>query len=76
MTAVVTDWDLGDRKAWDPDWEHVLTFLAGKLDGKRVHRLLELFANEDRDDVLRHRLALAARCLPEISEPARWVMNN
>jgi len=71
LTAVVTDWDLGDRKAWDPDWEHVLTFLAGKLDGKRVHRLLELFANEDRDDVLRHRLALAARCLPEISEPAR-----
>jgi hypothetical protein len=28
-------------------------------------------SDEDKDDLLRHRLALAVCCLPEIAEPAR-----
>lgn len=55
-----------DKKAWDPAWQEVIIFLAGQLKTPReVENLLSLLADKQRDDVFRHRLALAAQCLPE-----------
>jgi hypothetical protein len=57
---------LVDRKAWLPQWQEVIILLAGKLDDPVP--LLELLSDDATDDVFRHRLALAALCLPEIKE--------
>jgi HEAT repeat protein len=59
--------DLVDRKAWHPAWQGVILFLAGELENPAP--LLELLADENKDDYFRHRLALAARCLPEVTIP-------
>jgi hypothetical protein len=53
-----------DRKAWLPEWQEVIVLLAGNL--KDPVPLLELLTDEAKDDMFRHRLALAALCLPEI----------
>jgi hypothetical protein len=53
-----------DRKAWLPNWQEVIVLLAGNL--KDPVPLLELLADESKDDLFHHRLALAALCLPEI----------
>lgn len=53
-----------DRKAWDPRWQEVIILLAGQLDDPLP--LLNLLADKHKDDYLRHRLALAAQCLPEV----------
>jgi hypothetical protein len=58
-----------DRWSWHPRWEPVIWLLAGQLDDPAP--LLELLANESTDDVFRHRLALAALCLGEISNDKR-----
>ena len=58
--------ELVDRKAWLPAWREVIVLLAGQL--RDPVPLLELLADEGRDDVFRHRLALAAHCLPEIRD--------
>jgi len=55
-----------DRKAWLPSWQEVIVLLAGKLNDPVP--LLELLSNDETDDIFRHRLALAALCLPEIKE--------
>jgi hypothetical protein len=55
-----------DKKAWLPAWQEVIVLLAGKLDDPVP--LLALLADESKDDLFRHRLALAARCLAEIKE--------
>jgi hypothetical protein len=55
-----------DRKAWLPAWQEVIVLLAGNLNDAAP--LLEMLADEGKDDLLRHRLALAALCLPEIEE--------
>jgi hypothetical protein len=55
-----------DRKAWLPSWQEVIVLLAGKLSDPVP--LLELLSNDETDDIFRHRLALAALCLPEIKE--------
>lgn len=52
-----------DAKAWDPRWREVLIFLAGQL--REVQPLLQLLADQKRDDLFRHRLGLAASCLSE-----------
>jgi HEAT repeat protein len=54
---------LMDRKAWEPAWQEVFSFLAGKL--TEPLPLLSLLIDTNRDDLFRHRLALAAACLPE-----------
>jgi HEAT repeat protein len=54
-----------DKKAWDPRWQEVITLLAGQL--REPQPLLQLLANEKKDDLFHHRLALAAVCLPEVS---------
>src|SRR5262249_2455504 len=53
-----------DRKGWLPAWQETIVLLAGKLDDPVP--LLEVLADEGKDDLFRHRLALAARCLGEI----------
>src|SRR5262249_32234443 len=58
-----------DKKAWDPDWEQVLLFLAGMLDDPGP--LLDVLAERGQDDFFRHRLALAARCLAELPRAVR-----
>ncbi|MCX6911347.1 MAG: NACHT domain-containing protein [Verrucomicrobia bacterium] len=65
--------DLVDHKAWDPRWQEVIVLLAGRLEDPVP--LLEMLAdpkptktNPHGDDYFRHRLALAALCLPEIKE--------
>jgi hypothetical protein len=64
-------WTLVDRKAWDPAWQEVLVFAAGQLAGQRPRPLLEALADAGRDDLFRHRLALAARCLAEVPAQQR-----
>jgi hypothetical protein len=55
-----------DRKAWLPSWQEVIVLLAGKVIDPVP--LLEVLSDDETDDVCRHRLALAALCLPEIKE--------
>ena len=68
-------WEEVDRNAWLPEWHEVLILLAGIL--KEPVPLLELLTdelcpdNKPRDDVFRHRLALAACCLPELPAAPR-----
>lgn len=57
-------WRFVDKKAWAPDWEEVILFLAGRL--RTPGLLLRLLSDEKKDDVFRNRLGLAARCLVEI----------
>jgi len=61
-------WQFVDAKAWDPDWEQVVLFLAGQLScsADMLRQLLELLSDNTKDDLFRHRLAVAARCLGEI----------
>lgn len=68
----VTIQRLLDRKAWDPDWQEVILFLAGLLKDPRP--LLENLrnpnptqTNPEGDDYFRHRLTLAALCLGEFN---------
>jgi HEAT repeat protein len=56
--------DLVDRKAWHPAWQEVIIFLAGELEDPTS--LLELLADEEKDDFFRHRLALATDCVAGI----------
>src|SRR5262249_34761035 len=74
----ITDetWAFIDRKAWDPDWELVLLFFAGKV--RSPERLLALLSepaptatNPWGDDVFGHRLALAGQAPAEIPTPVR-----
>ncbi|MEN8131925.1 MAG: HEAT repeat domain-containing protein, partial [Pseudomonadota bacterium] len=67
ITRTIYEWV--DRKAWDPRWQEVIVLLTGQL--KDPAPLLELLADEKKDDYFRHRLALAALCLPELSEGYR-----
>ena len=67
---------LADQKAWMPEWQEVIVLLAGQLRGPRP--LLEMLSdpkptNTNRwgDDYFRHRLAVAAQCLPEIPSEIR-----
>ena len=53
-----------DRKAWRPAWQEVLVLLSGQLADPLP--LLRLLADKRRDDLFRHRLALAALCLTEV----------
>ena len=54
-----------DRYADHPSWHQMLLFFAGLLPDPTP--LLYLLMKRERDDELRHRLALAALCLPEIA---------
>lgn len=60
---------LVDRKAWLPAWQEVIILLAAWLPD--TTRLLELLSDRKKDDYFRHRLALAALCLPELQREAR-----
>jgi HEAT repeat protein len=62
-------WAFVDRKAWDPRWEQVIVLLAGQL--QNPIPLLKFLADADRDDLFRHRLCVAALCLPEIGSQAK-----
>jgi HEAT repeat protein len=66
--------DLVDRKAWLPAWEEIVLFLAGQL--REPAPLLELLADGSRDDLFRHRLGLAGRCLAEIAQPPAALANR
>lgn len=69
-----------DCIAWDPRYQEVTVLLAGQL--KDPAPLLQLLADEKRDDGFRHRLALAALCLPElksvkrVSQPLSTIINQ
>jgi HEAT repeat protein/energy-coupling factor transporter ATP-binding protein EcfA2 len=72
----VTVCHLVDHKAWDSAWEEVVKLLAGQLNDPAP--LLEMLSDEkptetnpNGDDMFRHRLALAAKCLPEIPQEIR-----
>lgn len=60
---------LVDRKAWDPRWQEVIVMLAGQLADPAP--LLNLLSDKSRDDLYRHRLAVAAHCLPELNSAIR-----
>lgn len=61
--------ELVERKAWLPAWQEVIVSLAGRLDDPAP--LLVALADGPKDDLFRHRLALAARCLPELPPALR-----
>src|ERR1035441_8103501 len=42
--------------------------MAGALRHDGEEKLLRILADERRDDAFKHRLALAAKCLPELSD--------
>jgi HEAT repeat protein len=67
--VATTGWEralgLLDKKAWTAEWQEVIVFLAGILDHPAP--LLEMLRDEKTDDVFRHRLALAVRCIGELS---------
>lgn len=52
-----------EKKSWDPRWQEVLLLLAGQLEDATP--LIQLLANEKKDDLFHSRLALAALCLAE-----------
>lgn len=54
-----------DKKTWHPAWQEVIVLLAGQLDDPIP--LLEVLADKKKDDLFRHRLTLAALCMPELS---------
>jgi len=63
-----------DKKAWRSEYQETICFLAGKLNDPAP--LLEMLStpkptrtNPTGDDWLRHRLAIAAQCLPEVHRP-------
>jgi hypothetical protein len=58
-----------DRKCWLPEWREVVVLLAGELADPEP--LLALLCDEKKDDRFRHRLALAAHCLPELVAAAQ-----
>jgi HEAT repeat protein len=58
-----------DRKCWHPAWQESVTLLAGMM--KDPAPLLRLLADSTKDDALRHRLCLAGRCLPELSDAGK-----
>src|SRR5216110_3156017 len=60
--------------SWDPRWSEVLKLLAGQL--RDPSPFLNLLADENTDDMFRHRLALAATCLPEISLGTRKLRSD
>jgi hypothetical protein len=64
QARTVTVRELIDKKAWDPRWQEVITLLAGQLADPVP--LLEMLSDAKKDDMFRHRLALAALCLPEL----------
>lgn len=53
-----------DKKAWLPEWEAVIIFMAGLLEDTNNKELLNIIRAQD--DIFKHRLSLAARCLPEV----------
>ncbi len=57
------------RRAWLPAWQEVIVLLAGRLHDPAP--LLDLLVDAATDDIFRHRLGLAALCLPELPERER-----
>jgi len=65
------DWHVVESKCWDPAWEQIVLFCAGCLN--QPEALLTRLSdpspsaeNSQGDDLYRHRLMLAAQCLPEV----------
>jgi HEAT repeat protein len=54
-----------DKKSWLAEWQEVMTLVAGSLNDPGP--LLKLLSVAGTDDLFRHRLALAAECLGELS---------
>ena len=53
-----------DKKAWDPEWEPVLKSWVGQADNP--FPLFERLIDKTQDDLARHRLGTAGRCLFEV----------
>jgi hypothetical protein len=65
-----------DKKAWLPTYQEVIILLTGKLEDPAplLEKLLNpnpTPSNPHGDDLFRHRLCLAAQCLPELSSVNR-----
>jgi HEAT repeat protein len=65
---------LVDCKGWDPRWQEVIVLMAGQLQDPRP--LLNLLADENTDDVFRHRLTLAVACLPALKATAHHALST
>lgn len=59
--------ELLERMSWLPRWQEIIPLVTGQLVDPLP--MLKLLSDARRDDIYRHRLALAARCLLEISSP-------
>jgi HEAT repeat protein len=58
-----------DRKAWLPAWQEAIVMVARLLDDPAP--LLRMLADEQHDDLFRHRLILSVRALSEVRESDR-----
>ena len=56
--------DFLDKKAWDPEWEPVLKSWVGNTDNPLP--LFDCLMKEEHDDLARHRLGVAGRCVSEV----------
>jgi hypothetical protein len=66
----VTVREFTDAAAWESRWEPVLRFFAGSIHNNvdKV-QMLKLLIAEDKADLLKTRLAVAAACLPDMMHP-------
>jgi len=60
--------ELVECKSWDAGWQEVIMFMTGLFEDPKP--FFALLMDEKKDDYFRHRLALAAQCLPELADSA------
>jgi HEAT repeat protein len=76
------EWELVDKKAWDPHWRPVMLFLAGQLaeDPDALNRYLTLCRKPEthppQDDIFHHRLCLQAEVLAEVPERVQAALDR
>jgi len=76
--------ELLDKKAWDPKWQDIFIFIAGKLrenanpaDQEKFLRMIRKpIKGPQKDDTFRHRLALAVFCVLEMFIPDHGEKNQ
>jgi hypothetical protein len=64
-------WEGVSRQAWSSDGAAFVRAVARHLHGRALEKLIRLLSDREQDDVLRHRLALAACCLAELPAEER-----
>lgn len=63
------------QRSWLPEWQEVLILFSGRVANPQpLLQLLVAHSPQHEDDIFRHRLALAAQCLPELDTHQRHIL--